>query len=143
MENETDSNDHEEIIYPGLLERIKAAVFDSVVLVVLMMILATAFSKFESVPDSARIVGFVFLFILYDPLFTSLFGGTLGHMAIKIRVGRRSNPDKNILFPFAILRYVLKASLGWISLLTVASNENRLAIHDMIVGSMVVYKKKV
>jgi len=127
--------------YPGIFERLKAIVTDGIILVVFMFVAAHIFSLYENVPDNARIIAFVFIFLLYDPLFTSLFGGTIGHMIIGIRVKRESNELKNILFPLAILRYIVKALLGWISMLTIARNTKRKAIHDILVGSVVVYAK--
>ena len=127
--------------YPGVFDRVKAIMTDSIVIVVFMVIASYIFSLFESVPDYSRIIAFVFIFLLYDPLFTSTFGGTIGHMILGIRVKRESNEQKNILFPLAILRYIVKAFLGVISLLTVSSNEKKKAIHDYLVGSVVVYVK--
>jgi len=128
-----------EQIYPGVFDRVKAVMADSVVLIIFMVIISYIFSSFQSVPEVARIIAFVFIFVLYDPIFTSSFGGTIGHMTFGIRVKRENNQEKNILFPLAILRFVVKALLGWISLLTVSGNEKRKAIHDMLVGSVVVY----
>lgn len=127
--------------YPGVFERVKAIVTDGIVIVVFMFIASYIFALFESVPDSARIIAFVFIFLLYDPLFTSLFGGTIGHMMLGIRVRRESNEEKNILFPLAIVRYIAKSFLGFISLLTISGNEKKKAIHDYLVGSVVVYVK--
>jgi uncharacterized RDD family membrane protein YckC len=110
------------------------------VLIVFIAGFSTLFSAFESVPDVVRIGAFLFSFILYDPIFTSSFGGTIGHMIIGIRVKRERDMEKNILFPFAMLRYLAKVLLGWISLLTVTGNEKKRAIHDLIVGSVVIYK---
>jgi uncharacterized RDD family membrane protein YckC len=106
-----------------------------------MFIISYIFSLFESVPDNARVIAFVFIFFLYDPIFTSVFGGTFGHMFIGIRVKRESNEQKNILFPMAIFRYIVKSFLGWISLLTITGNKKGKAIHDFLVGSVVVYAK--
>ncbi len=127
--------------YPGIFERLKAIVTDGIILVVFMFVVAHIFSLYENVPDNARIIAFVFIFLLYDPIFTSLFGGTIGHMIIGIRVKRESNELRNILFPLAILRYVVKALLGWISMITIARNIKGKAIHDIVVGSVVVYVK--
>jgi len=68
-----------------------------------------------------------------------LFGGTIGHFLIGIRVKRERKPEKNIIFPFALIRFVVKATLGWISLLTVSNNLKRKAIHDHMIGSVVIY----
>jgi len=127
--------------YPGVFDRIKAILTDSIVVIGLMFAASYIFSRFESVPDNARIIAVVFIFILYDPLFTSIFGGTIGHMIIGIRVKRESNETKNILFPLAILRYIVKAGLGWVSLIAVSFNPKKKAIHDYLVGSIVVYAK--
>ena len=127
--------------YPGVSDRVKAVVTDSFIIIFLLFVASYIFSYFEDVPTIVRIIAFIFVIILYDPLMTSVFGGTIGHMMFGIRVKRESNQTKNIIFPFAIIRFIAKGFLGWISLLTVHSNEKRKAIHDYVVGSVVVYKK--
>lgn len=126
-------------VYPDLIERIKAVFVDMLVLIFLMFIFSTIFSSFESVPNELRIGAFVFIFLLYDPMFTSFFGGTIGHMLIGIRVKQSENKEKNINFFAALLRFLCKSALGWISLLTVSSHKEKKAIHDSVVNSVVVY----
>ncbi len=128
--------------YPHVSDRVKAVVIDSIVLIAELVAATYIFSLFETVPDIARKIVFLFIFLLYDPIFTSLFGGTIGHMIMNIRVKRNRNEQKNILLPFAIIRFVVKAFLGWLSLLTVSGNEKRKAIHDMLAGSVVIYKNE-
>ena len=113
---------------------------DSLVLLALIIIILNILSVFQSVSDAVRISVFIFVFILYDPMMTSSFGGTFGHMIIGIRVKRINSQEKNILFPSALFRFILKALLGWISLLTVTNNEHNRAIHDTLAGSIVVFK---
>lgn len=146
IENEIEISDEGikvEMIYPRVSERIKAAVADSILIIVFMGILTSIFSNIENVPDYARIIGFISIFVVYDPLFTSIFGGTIGHMIMNIRVKRNNNLEKNILFPLAIVRYCVKFLLGWVSLLSMAWSKKNLAIHDMLVGSIVLYKTSV
>uniref|UniRef100_UPI003217AC54 RDD family protein n=1 Tax=uncultured Draconibacterium sp. TaxID=1573823 RepID=UPI003217AC54 len=126
--------------YPGVSIRVKAVVCDSIVLVLLMIGATNLFEIIGDVPDFARIIAFVFIFLLYDPLLTSTIGGTLGHMIFGIRVKREKNQDKNFLFPLAVVRYIIKALLGWVSLLTVSGNKKGKAIHDLAVRSIVIYK---
>jgi uncharacterized RDD family membrane protein YckC len=125
--------------YVGVTDRVKAVLADSAVIITFMFIVSYAFSLFEYVPVNARIIAFVFIYLLYDPLFTSIFGGTIGHFIIGIRVKREKDQMKNILFPLAIIRFLAKVSLGWISLLTVMGSKKRKAIHDKLVGSVVLY----
>ena len=127
--------------YPGVIYRMKAIITDGLVTIILIIAITYIFSLFDSVHDNVRIIAFVFIFLLYDPLFTSIFGGTIGHMIIGLRVKRESNEQKNILFPLAVLRYIVKALLGGISLLTISGNKKNKAIHDFLVGSVVVYVK--
>ena len=128
------------INYPGVSERVKATVMDSMVIVFMMIGATYLFAQFDDVSAQVRTGGFIFIFGLYDPTMTSLFGGTLGHRCMGIRVSRKSDHGKNVAFPLALIRYVVKAMLGWLSLLTVGSSKTRLAIHDMAVGSVVLYR---
>lgn len=130
-----------EIQYPGIVDRVKGAVGDMVVILIMMTLISQLFSNFENVPDGVRIGAFIFVFFLYDPIFTSSFGGTLGHMMAGIRVKRDSDHSKNIYFPQALFRFAVKALLGWLSLLTISRSKERRAVHDMMVSSVVIYKE--
>lgn len=124
--------------YPGIMERIKAMMIDGILLTICLILFSYLYSFFDNVPDTVRMVVFIFLFLLYDPLLTSMRGGTIGHMIMGIRVKKESDETKNILFPFALIRYIVKIFLGWISLLSVLQNEKKRALHDYLVGSVVI-----
>ncbi len=126
---------------PGVTDRVKAAITDAMVIVLLMFIAFKAFDSFEHATPLMRKVVFIIIVALYDPLLTSLLGGTLGHRAFKLRVKQDSNPKKNIWIPVALFRFAIKACLGWISILTVSSNSKGKAIHDMLAGSIIIYKE--
>jgi uncharacterized RDD family membrane protein YckC len=130
-----------EKIYPGVFDRVKAIVADGIILLVFMFAASSIFSLFETVPDFIRVFAFVFIFLLYDPLFTSFTGGTIGHRLIGIRVRKEQDETCNITFLPAVLRYIVKALLGWVSLLTISGNNKGRAIHDYVAGSVVVYAK--
>ena len=127
----------DEMKYATLLNRVKAAIVDFLVLMGLGLVVSTILSKFVNVPDFVRVILFILIFILYDPIFTSTIGATLGHLFLGLRVRRSNNEDKRIIFPIAIVRFILKALLGWISLLTIAVVKKKKAIHDLIAGSVV------
>ena len=85
----------------------------------------------------------IFLFIvvmLYDPLCTSLLGFTFGAFLFKIRVKDISDGSSKLNFLKAFFRYVVKLLLGWLSFLTIHSNEKKQAIHDFVANSVVVRK---
>ncbi len=124
--------------YPGIFLRVKAAFIDSIVMILFMAVSTDLFSRFENVPDYAKMIAFAFIFILYDPLMVSLFGSTIGHRINNIKIQRLDN-GKRINIGLAIIRFLIKAALGWISFFTVSTSEKRQAIHDSIVNSIVVY----
>jgi uncharacterized RDD family membrane protein YckC len=130
----------EEKQYPQVLIRVKASFVDVVVLLVLMIIISSIFQNIGAVNDYARIIAFIFVFFLYDPLLISILGETIGHLVCGLRVRKESNEERIIPFHLAIIRFMVKAFLGWISLLTVTGNKKGRAIHDSIVGSVVVFK---
>ena len=117
--------------------RIKAVFIDTMLFIIFAYIISETLTRFEDVPVFLRISLFTLIFVLYDPLFVSLFGGTIGHSYVKIKVKSKTNPQKNISFFQALIRYVLKYTLGWISLLTISGNSEKRALHDMAGGSIV------
>lgn len=127
----------DEMKYASLLNRVKAAIVDFLVLMGLVLAATTILSKFENVPDFVRIIFFILIFILYDPIFTSTIGATIGHLFLGLRIRRSNNEDKKIIFPIAIVRFLLKALLGWVSLLTITVIKKKKAIHDLVAGSVV------
>lgn len=124
--------------YPGVFLRAKAAIVDSIIIILLLLLVTDIFSNFENVPDAAKIIAFVLIFGLYDPIMVSIFGSTVGHRFNNLKVQKLAN-GKKINFLQAIIRFIVKALLGWLSFLTVSSNENKQAIHDGIVKSVVVF----
>lgn len=125
---------------PGVFDRVKAAIIDGVILLLLIMLIGDILVAFETVPTYIRIVAFILIFLGYDPLLTSFNGGTIGHRFIGLRVKKVSDLSKNIPFSMAVLRFIVKALLGWISLLTISGSEKRQALHDHIANSIVIYE---
>ncbi len=123
--------------YPQLIDRIQSTLIDTFFIVVLMMVFANILDNFENVPKWVRISMFVFLFIAYEPLCVTL-GCTLGNYIKGIRVRKDSEPTERINLFEAIVRYLIKVLLGWISFLTIFSNPRRRAIHDMVAGSVMI-----
>ncbi len=127
--------------YALLSDRIKAAFVDALLLIASMYVISEILNSFEAVPSYVRILLATLLFVLYDPIFTSVYGGTIGHSFSNIQVKKDSNREKNISFPMALLRFILKVTLGWISLLTTTGNPKKKAIHDYAANSVVLKVK--
>lgn len=123
--------------YAKVFARVKAAVIDGIVLIVLMYSATAIFNLFDDVPNYLRLTVFISVFVLYEPILVSFFGASIGHFFCDIMVKRDGDNDKNIQLPIAIIRFIFKLFLGWVSLLTVNSNEKGKAIHDFVGGSVV------
>jgi uncharacterized RDD family membrane protein YckC len=129
----------ESINYPTLSDRVQSTFIDTVFIVILMFALATILDKYENPPDWIRIALFFGLWVIYEPLCTTL-GFTIGNFVKGIRVREHSNPAKRINFFQALLRYAIKILLGWLSFITIHSNPQRRAMHDLVAGSVMIKK---
>lgn len=134
--------DEKEIKCAGVSDRVKAVVTDSVMIIIYIIAMTYVFASFDNVSNYAKMIAFAFIFGFYDPLLTTFFGGTIGHHTNGICVRRDKKPNEKILFHSALIRFVVKALLGWLSLLTISKSERGRAIHDMVAGSVVICKPK-
>lgn len=124
--------------YSDIPTRIKAVAIDTITLVIFSLGASDIFSNQENPEILYKIITFISIFLLYDPLMVSLFGSTIGHRFCKIEVIDEKS-GKKINFIKAVIRFVTKVFLGWISLLSIANSPKKQAIHDSIVNSVVVH----
>lgn len=127
--------------YASLIDRIKATFIDSLVIVGMLFAATEILTFFENVPDLVKMFLFVFIFFLYEPIFVSLYGNSIGHSYMGLCVRKEKDRAKKISFPAAILRFLCKAFLGWLSLLTVTGSSKKQAIHDVLVSSIILKEK--
>lgn len=138
MEFEASTNQELKIEeYPTLGDRVQSTFIDTLVIVGCMFLFAAMLDRYEDVPDWVRATLFLGIWFVYEPLCTSL-GCSLGQYLKGIRVRESDNISKRINIFQALFRYLIKMLLGWISFLTIGSNREQRAIHDIAVGSVVV-----
>jgi uncharacterized RDD family membrane protein YckC len=128
-------------IYPTLSERVQSTFIDLIFIVFLMFMSSEILEMYENPPEWIRMVLFFSIWGVYEPLCTSL-GFTIGNYVKDIRVRRMNATDERINIVRAFFRYVFKCCLGWISFLTISTNKERRAIHDMIAGSVMIRLEK-
>ena len=126
--------------YPNIIDRVKAAIFDSIVLIFVLFVISDMLLRFGEVSGNIKLIIFVFTIFLYDPIGVTFFGGTIGHHINKIKVVKENNRRVNIPFHRAVLRFSIKFILGWLSFLTINSSKYKRAFHDIVVGSVVVFE---
>jgi uncharacterized RDD family membrane protein YckC len=130
----------EGVEFPSLLQRVKAVFVDVLVMLLVFALTAQIIGIVGEVPDWVRASVLLFMVYLYEPVCVSLFGGTLGHFLIGLRVKQAGKPDKKLSILVAMFRFFMKTILGWISFLTIGSNNHKRAIHDFASGSIVLPK---
>ncbi len=125
--------------YPPIFSRVKAAVIDAILIMMLMYTATMAFTMFDTINDIVKMIVFVFIFVLYEPLLVSFLGASLGHLFCDLKVERNDENNKNLTLPVAMLRFLVKSLLGWFSLISVSRDNKKRAIHDMIAKSVVLH----
>ncbi|WP_157815991.1 RDD family protein [Spirosoma pollinicola] len=124
-------------MFPPLWKRIGASLID--VYFIFMLAYAMVSILPESFVDQFRLIIFG-LAVLYDPICNSTLGYTFGTFLFKVRVRSRADTTQKLSFPKALIRFIVKAVLGWISFLTIHSDSMRRAIHDRVADSVVISK---
>lgn len=123
--------------YGRFTRRLQAVLIDSIV-VLLMMAGALGIGVALESNNISRILGFTVVvgFLLYEPLLVWLAGSTVGHLLSNLRVvDDRSH--RNVNFPKAVARVVIKSALGWYSFITMATTRRHQALHDLLTRSTV------
>ncbi len=147
IENDQNIEENQELIeenninsiYPSLNERFQSNFIDILFIIIIMYLFSLVLDNFENVFDWVKLTLFALIWIVYDPLSTSL-GATLGNLFIGLRIRKFEDHTEKISFQHALLRYFIKLLLGSISFLTIHSNKQKRAIHDFAAGSVVIKK---
>ena len=108
-------------------------------ILIMMAVFSRLLDNIQNPPDWLRAALFISLFGLYEPLCMT-FGCTLGNYIKNIRVRSRDDHSAKISILQALVRFLLKVCLGWISFLFIHSNYEKRALHDMASGSVMLKK---
>lgn len=122
--------------YPSILDRIKSTTIDTIIIIGFMYLASEILNTFENIPNYFRMIVFIGIW-LYEPILTS-FGATIGNDKMEIRVRSNSDHSKRINFFQAVIRFIIKILLGWLSFITVFSSKKSRTIHDYLSGSVMI-----
>lgn len=126
----------EDVLYARFPRRIQAVVVDGAILVCLLLLGPTLAA---SLPDSAvRLVNRAVLacLVLYEPVLVSVFGGTVGHYLLNLRVVSATTGGR-LPFYRALIRVITKAVVGIISFFFIAFTARHQALHDVVARAVV------
>ena len=129
-----------EIEYPSILRRYFSTFIDGLFIIGVLVLWSYILDSDNSTATNIRIGIILFMFFVYEPIFTAYFC-TLGQKATGIRIRKLSSGKRISIFQ-AYLRIIVKILLGILSFFTIPFTKNKRAIHDFAVGSLVIYEKE-
>jgi uncharacterized RDD family membrane protein YckC len=90
-------------------------------------------------PAAARVSVMVCiaLLLLYEPMCIALFGGTIGHLSLDLRIVRARDFGQ-VSFGRALVRSAVKLVLGLWVFVVVYFTRRSQGLHDLIAGTVVV-----
>jgi uncharacterized RDD family membrane protein YckC len=124
--------------YARLSSRAKAILIDAAITGFVLVLLVIVGSATEDVPGSGRIFLLLMLgwLFLYEPLQVWLFGSTIGHRRVNLRVvSDKTGGPPSLAISFA--RFLIKGILGFPSFVSMAFTRRYQAIHDLVTGTTV------
>ncbi len=127
------------IVYTRLIKRVRAVLFDGLLMTLLLALLFGLVSLLGIQTRSLKLGIIVLPLVLFEPCLVAFTGGTVGQHWQKIRVTRRDGQCRIHLLA-AIIRFIAKLLLGWLSFVTIFASRRHQAIHDFLVGSIVTHK---
>lgn len=127
------------VYYPRLIKRVRAFLIDGVLvpLVAIATLVIGVSLGVESLP--AKLALFIVPILILEPALVAWTGGTVGHHLNRIKIVKKQGSG-HIGFFAATVRFVIKALLGWFSLIFILTTRKHQAVHDLAAGSVVVHK---
>ena len=125
-----------QIEYPSVFRRYLAALIDASTIWLTIFFGFQLMTGFGVESTTPRICLFAVMLLGYEPILTRRLC-TLGQGVMRFRV-RTFDERGHITIPQAYGRYLLKATLGIISMLTIPAARERRAIHDFAANTIVV-----
>ena len=122
--------------YPTVVRRYMSTAIDSW-LIFIGVALPGLLNLPEDTTIAIRLAVFLGALLLYEPIFSTK-SCTFGQLITRIRVRSTSDVTERMPLWAGYLRYAVKILLGIVSLFTVPFTRRGVAIHDVIVKSVVI-----
>jgi len=125
-----------DIEYPSIARRYLATFIDVVFVLFAIIAVSYIFQQDHELAHFVRIGLMLTMFFIYEPLCTSRLC-TIGQKIMGVRI-RKMDSFEKISILSAYGRIIVKILFGIFSFFTIPLNENKRAIHDFVVGSVVI-----
>ncbi len=125
--------------YPRLLRRVRAVLIDSVIAIFVIFSWWMLLPFFEGHSVAAKLAYPLIAWLVLDPILVSRIGSTPGHYIMGLVV-QNNKTSENIGLLRAILRSLLRTLTGWWSFIFVLATCRHQALHDVLVGTLVILR---
>ncbi len=125
-------------LYPKLARRLRAALLDVVIFVCVFFGFGFTLAALNF-PGTINALVFATAVLILEPALVCVTGGSIGHHALGLRIQDKTT-GKNLNPFFALVRFLLKSLIGWLSFAFVLVTKRHQAIHDIFSTSVVVIK---
>ncbi len=142
-------------IYSRLIRRIRAVLIDSVIAILVIYSWWMTLPLFDDHSTFIKLAYPFIIWVVLDPIMVSRAGYTPGHYVMGLMVqdagtaknigvmglmAQDAGTAKNIGLLRAILRSLLRTLTGWWSFIFVLTTNKHQALHDLLVGTVVVLR---
>lgn len=117
--------------------RIKASVLDGMIMAGTFIGIIQLTDSFSTQWNWLKMLLVLFLIVLYEPINVAVWGQTLGHRWQDLKVIDKADKFR-IGFVRALLRFLIKAGLGWFSIFWALFTSNKQSLHDLMTQSLVI-----
>lgn len=129
-----------EIVYPSILRRYFSTFIDLIFVLVILVLSSYFLDSDDIAATRIRVALILFMFFFYEPFLTAYFC-TLGQRITGIRIRKLTTLNKISIIQ-AYIRIIIKIFLGIISFFSIPFSKNKRAIHDFVIGSIVIYESR-
>lgn len=122
--------------YPTMLKRFQSNFIDRIItysLIAAFVYVAIAIDN----NNLALRIGAIFIALSYEPLMLSWGGRTIGQRIMGIKV-KQLSIDERIPLLNAYAHFALRMMLGWFTFISIHTNNERRALHDIATNAVVV-----
>ncbi len=127
-----------ELEYPTILRRYFSTFIDGIFVIGMLVLSSYILDSDNIAATKLRIGVILFMFFVYEPIFTSYFFSFFQKIT-GIRIRKMLSQTRLSLIQ-AYIRIIVKIFLGVISFFTIPFSKDKRAIHDFAVGSIVIYR---
>ena len=125
-------------LYARAAPRLQAYLRDFLVyMAILVACMLAAVAVGTPFATQASVIMYIAILLLYEPLCIALWGGTIGHISLGLRIVRGIDLGP-VSFGRALVRTAVKGLLGLWVFMAIYFTRRSQAVHDLVAGTVVI-----